>query len=32
MEKQDLNEADARSYCEMLGNRWRELVEPSEKT
>lgn len=32
MEKQDLNEADARSYCEMLGKRWRELVEPSEKT
>jgi cytochrome b subunit of formate dehydrogenase len=32
MEKQDLNEPDARSYCEMLGKRWRELVEPSEKT
>jgi len=32
MEKQGLDEVDARSYCEMLGNRWRELVEPSEKT
>ena len=32
MEKQDLNESDSRSYCEMLGNRWRELVDSSEKT
>ena len=32
MEKQDLNESDARSYCEMLGNRWLELVDSSEKT
>jgi len=32
VEKQGLNESDAKSYCEMLGKRWRELVEPSEKT
>lgn len=32
MEKQGLNESDARSYCEMLGKRWHELVESSEKT
>jgi len=30
-EKQGLNEADARSYCEMLGSRWRGLVESSDK-
>lgn len=29
--KQNLSETDARSYCEMLGNRWRELVESNEK-
>lgn len=32
IEKQGLSEADARSYCEMLGNRWRELVESNEET
>jgi len=32
MEKQGLNEDDARSYCEMLGNRWRELGDSTEKT
>ena len=31
-EKQGLDEADAKSYCEMLGNRWRGLIESSEKT
>jgi len=30
-EKQGLNEADARSYCETLGSRWRGLVESSDK-
>jgi len=31
-EKRGLSEIDARDYCEMLGNRWRELVESSEET
>jgi len=31
-DKQGLSESDARGYCEMLGNRWRELVESSEET
>jgi len=31
-EKQGLNGPDARSYCQMLGGRWRELVESSEET
>ena len=30
-EKQGLDETDAKSYCEMLGNRWRGLVESSDK-
>jgi len=30
-EKQGLSEVDAKGYCEMLGNRWRELVESSEE-
>jgi len=30
-EKQGLSEADAKGYCEMLGSRWRELVESSEE-
>ena len=29
-EKQGLNEADARSYCETLGSRWRGLAESSD--
>jgi cytochrome b subunit of formate dehydrogenase len=32
IEQQGLGEADAKSYCEMLGNRWRELVESNEET
>lgn len=32
MEKQGLDEGDARRYCEMLGSRWHELVESIEET
>jgi len=30
MEKKGFDELDARSYCELLGDRWRELVESNE--
>jgi len=32
MDKQGLNEVDAKNYCEMLGSRWRGLIESSEET